>query len=31
MSIYQDPKTVDMRDYLEKDEKYNWVYLSPII
>ena len=29
MSIMLDPNTVELRDYLEKDEKYNWIYLNP--
>jgi len=31
MSIMLDPKTVELREYLEKDEKYNWIFINPHI
>lgn len=29
MSIMLDPESVELREYLEKDEKYNSIYLNP--
>lgn len=31
MSIVLDPESVELRDYLEKDDKYKTIYLNPHI